>query len=107
MASMLPFPQRYYVPERIREMHRPRLEAAGLWTQPGSEPVQDSFGKRPKKEDVKGEYARAFERDRVRSLLSTWMELVIMTLQVSAQAKASFALYARLLNSQTFIFGME
>lgn len=67
MASMLPFPQRYYVPERIRKMHQPRLEAAGLWTQPGSEPAKDPFGKRPKKEDLKSEYARAFERDRVNS----------------------------------------
>ncbi|KAG2750637.1 hypothetical protein P692DRAFT_20831842 [Suillus brevipes Sb2] len=88
MASMLPIPQRYYVPGRIREMHRPRLEAACLWTQAASEPEKDSFGKRQKKDDPKDEYARAFERDKV-----------------SAQAKASFALYAKLLNGQKFFFG--
>ncbi|KAG1756649.1 outer mitochondrial membrane transport complex protein-domain-containing protein [Suillus paluster] len=88
MASMLPIPQRYYVPGRIREMHRPRLEAAGLWTQLASELQKDSFGKRQKKVDPKDEYARAFERDKV-----------------SAQAKASFALYANLLNEQKFFFG--
>ncbi|KAG1772797.1 outer mitochondrial membrane transport complex protein-domain-containing protein [Suillus occidentalis] len=88
MASMLPIPQRYYVPGRIREMHRPRLEAAGLWTQAASEPEKDSFGKRQKKDDPKDEYARAFERDKV-----------------SAQAKASFALYAKLLDGQKFFFG--
>lgn len=66
MASMLPIPQRYYVPGRIREMHRPRLEAAGLWTQTASESEKDSFGKRQKKEDPKDNYARAFERDKVR-----------------------------------------
>lgn len=88
MASMLPIPQRYYVLGRIREMHRPRLEAAGLWTQAASEPEKDSFGKRQKKDDPKDEYARAFERDKV-----------------SAQAKASFALYAKLLNGKKFLFG--
>ncbi|KAG1827166.1 outer mitochondrial membrane transport complex protein-domain-containing protein [Suillus subaureus] len=88
MASMLPIPQRYYVPGRIREMHRPRLEAAGLWTQAASEAEKDSFGKRQKKDDPKDEYARAFERDKV-----------------STQAKTSFALYAKLLNGQKFFFG--
>ncbi|KAG1754632.1 outer mitochondrial membrane transport complex protein-domain-containing protein [Suillus lakei] len=88
MSSMLPIPQRYYVPGRIREMHRPRLEAAGLWTQAASEPEKDSFGKRQKKNDPKDEYARAFERDKV-----------------SAQAKGSFTLYAKLLNEQKFFFG--
>lgn len=70
MASMLPIPQRYYVPGRIREMYRPRLEAAGLWTQATSEPEKDSFGKRQKKDDPKDEYARAFERDKVQYSLS-------------------------------------
>lgn len=28
---MMPIPQRYYVPDRIRELYRPRLEAVGLW----------------------------------------------------------------------------
>ena len=28
---MLPIPQRYFVPNRIRQMHQPRLEAVGLW----------------------------------------------------------------------------
>ncbi|KAF8587401.1 hypothetical protein K439DRAFT_823305 [Ramaria rubella] len=31
LASMLSVPQRYYVPRRIRESYRPRLEAVGLW----------------------------------------------------------------------------
>ncbi|KAF8506362.1 hypothetical protein BU17DRAFT_57726 [Hysterangium stoloniferum] len=31
IASLLPVPQRYYVPSRIRDTYRPRLEAAGLW----------------------------------------------------------------------------
>jgi sorting and assembly machinery component 37 len=34
---MLPVPQRYYVPRRIKEGYRPRLEAVGLWVI-GNEP---------------------------------------------------------------------
>lgn len=29
---MMPIPQRYYVPNRIRELYKPRLETIGLWS---------------------------------------------------------------------------
>lgn len=32
LASMLPVPQRYYVPDRIRNLYKPRLETSGLWS---------------------------------------------------------------------------
>ncbi|KAG9019568.1 hypothetical protein FRB90_000476 [Tulasnella sp. 427] len=31
LASFLPIPQKYYIPSRLRDMYKPRLEAAGLW----------------------------------------------------------------------------
>ncbi|KIO32509.1 hypothetical protein M407DRAFT_18562 [Tulasnella calospora MUT 4182] len=31
LASFLPIPQKYYVPGRLRDMYKPRLEAADLW----------------------------------------------------------------------------
>ena len=31
LASKLPLPQRYYLPDRLRDTHQPRLDAAGLW----------------------------------------------------------------------------
>lgn len=31
LASHLSLPQRYYLPDRLRESYQPRLEAAGLW----------------------------------------------------------------------------
>ncbi|KDQ17975.1 hypothetical protein BOTBODRAFT_29290 [Botryobasidium botryosum FD-172 SS1] len=31
LAEVLPFPHKYYIPGRLREVYRPRLEAAGLW----------------------------------------------------------------------------
>ncbi|KAL5489749.1 hypothetical protein ACEPAI_4581 [Sanghuangporus weigelae] len=32
LAELFPVPQRYYVPDRLRGMYKPRLEAAGLWS---------------------------------------------------------------------------
>ena len=32
LAHVLPVPQRYYLPDRIRKLYKPRLDAAGLWT---------------------------------------------------------------------------
>lgn len=31
LASILPWPQKFYVPGRLRDMHKPRLEAATFW----------------------------------------------------------------------------
>ena len=31
LASRLLLPQRYYLPDRLRETYKPRLEQAGLW----------------------------------------------------------------------------
>ncbi|KAG0697614.1 hypothetical protein DFH29DRAFT_878603 [Suillus ampliporus] len=77
MASMLSISQRYYVPRRIHEMHRPC-----------------SIGKQPKKDNPKNEYMRAFEQDKV-------------LLEVFSQARAPFAtLCAKLLDEQK-IFSRE
>jgi sorting and assembly machinery component 37 len=75
-ASLLPVPQRYYVPGRIRESYRPRLEAAGLWRLAGEEERQELgesssrrtgfFGTRKEKVlDEKTIYKKTFERNRV------------------------------------------
>ncbi|EJD02483.1 uncharacterized protein FOMMEDRAFT_109896 [Fomitiporia mediterranea MF3/22] len=32
LSELFPIPLRYYVPDRLREIYKPRLEAAGLWT---------------------------------------------------------------------------
>jgi sorting and assembly machinery component 37 len=66
---MLPIPQRYYVPGRIRESFRPRLEAAQLWNLPGIE-EEVKFWERsrlnmPKEEDQKAKFKRVFEREKV------------------------------------------
>lgn len=68
LVSMLPLPQRYYVPNRLRQLTKPRLEAAGLWNLPGIEqeekkPFKDE--KLKKKEDPKDKYLKVFEREKV------------------------------------------
>ncbi|KZT68149.1 hypothetical protein DAEQUDRAFT_341084 [Daedalea quercina L-15889] len=87
MASMLPVPQRYYVPSRIRESYRPRLEAAELWDIPGIEQEEEedrtsAFRKdrRRKKETKAQKFKRVFEREKVidkaRAFLSSYAALL-------------------------------
>ena len=45
---MMPIPQKYYVPNRIRELHKPRLEAVGLWpTETETAPEESKLGASP------------------------------------------------------------
>lgn len=74
---MLPIPQRYYVPERLRNSYKPRLEAAGLWSASTSETDNDetrsAFQKisKPKRKDkqAKQKAKKAFEREKVHYFL--------------------------------------
>ncbi|KAG2738176.1 hypothetical protein P692DRAFT_20823449 [Suillus brevipes Sb2] len=79
MACMLSRSQRYYVPRRMHEMHRPR-----------------SFGKRPKKDDPKNEYARAFASEQDKVLLG-----------VFPQARTSFATRCAKLSEGQKFFSSE
>ncbi|KAL1741320.1 hypothetical protein HDZ31DRAFT_45690 [Schizophyllum fasciatum] len=88
LASRLPIPQRYYMPGRIRELHRPRLTTAGLWN-----PGADDGERRPLKEAIKprpsqsASYARAFEREKALE-----------------KARSSLDVYARRLQSNKLFF---
>lgn len=73
LANMLPLPQRYFVPGRIREYHRPRLETVEMWNLPGIEQEEGEksrwFGEKPKpppEGEPKEKFKRAFEREKVR-----------------------------------------
>jgi sorting and assembly machinery component 37 len=81
-------PWRYYVPGRLRESYRPRLEAAGLWNLSLEEPKETSSKKTLgvfafKTEvtlDEKGVYKRTFEREKVGDLmLPKWFACSIFT----------------------------
>jgi sorting and assembly machinery component 37 len=71
LAKMLPIPQRYYVPARIRESYRPRLEAVQLWNLPGIEQEEKPHFwereklKEPTEGDRKEKFKRVFEREKV------------------------------------------
>ncbi|EGN95396.1 hypothetical protein SERLA73DRAFT_186359 [Serpula lacrymans var. lacrymans S7.3] len=90
LASMLPIPQRYYVPGRIRDSYKPRLEASELWSLPGIEQEKESpFGEKEKKKDnSKDKYVRVFEQEKV-----------------LAKARSCLDLYANLLQGKPFFFG--
>jgi len=69
---MMPIPQRYYVPNRIRELHKPRLEFVGLWPTEPETPSEQSklgaslLGKPPPKKDPKEIAKSAFALEQVR-----------------------------------------
>lgn len=67
LASDMPFPQKYYVANRIREAYRPRLQAVGLWSLSDTEEEQMGILERDKKKkrSYKVTFERAFERDKV------------------------------------------
>lgn len=68
---MLPVPQRYYVPRRIRETYRPRLEAVGLWLI-ANEPEGRHEGRKveiPKGETKEETYKRAYAQAKVCSCI--------------------------------------
>lgn len=69
---MLPIPQRYYVPTRIRESYQPRLEAVNLWNLPGIEQAEEEQkhkfwekAKAPVEGEPKEKFKSVFERERV------------------------------------------
>ncbi|KIJ41221.1 hypothetical protein M422DRAFT_229684 [Sphaerobolus stellatus SS14] len=61
-ASMLPVPQRYYVPRRIRESYKSRLEVAGLWSVASSPeiPEDNRFLRKKPLQEEKEKMKRAF-----------------------------------------------
>ncbi|EKM55137.1 uncharacterized protein PHACADRAFT_120191 [Phanerochaete carnosa HHB-10118-sp] len=99
LAVMLPIPQRYYVPERIRLSWKPRLEAAELWDVVGIEEEEErerqrfSFGlqkKRTKKNQDKLKFKETFERKRV-----------------TDKAKAFLDIYSRMLGDRSLFYSND
>jgi len=90
LVSMFPIPQRYYVPGRIRDSYRTRLEASGLWNIPGGEQEEEKpFReiKKPVVQDRSTKYTEVFEREK--------------TLE---KARSLFDLYQRLLGGKRFFY---
>ncbi|EIW60369.1 uncharacterized protein TRAVEDRAFT_145706 [Trametes versicolor FP-101664 SS1] len=100
LVSMLPVPQRYYVPNRLRASHKTRLQAVELWDVPEDEEEEEEeqrrvvFGRR--KKFKLGPTAqtlhckKSFEREKV-----------------VEKAKALFEVYDKLLGDYQFFNGSE
>ncbi|KAK7020448.1 hypothetical protein R3P38DRAFT_3397759 [Favolaschia claudopus] len=91
LAYALPIPQRYYVPSRIRNMYRSRLEAAGLWPHESIESRRPLFpsstGLRASSDDHKEQIAQTFQHEKIVQL-----------------ARDSLDIYARLLGTKRLIY---
>ncbi|TFK55127.1 hypothetical protein OE88DRAFT_1674733 [Heliocybe sulcata] len=88
LAGMLPVPQRYYVPARIRDIYKPRLEASELWDVPGEEVEEKpKFGEKKKEEAKEHKFKQVFQREKV-----------------VEKARACLDIYARLLGRKRFFF---
>ncbi|KAI0636991.1 hypothetical protein C8Q77DRAFT_1168735 [Trametes polyzona] len=100
LISMLPIPQRYYVPARIRMSHKTRLEATELWDVPEVEEQEQEeqrrvvFGKKRKPKpnpDVETHhFKKVFQREKV-----------------VEKAKSLFDVYDRLLGDHQFFSGSD
>ncbi|KAF8623482.1 hypothetical protein AX15_006265 [Amanita polypyramis BW_CC] len=89
LSSMFPLPHRYYVPTRIREIYKPRLETSGLWSVPEVEkepknPFQQTSSGIEKVANT-NIFQQAFEKEKA-----------------VEKAKAIFDIYARLLKTTYF-----
>ncbi|CAE6437473.1 unnamed protein product [Rhizoctonia solani] len=92
LAKLMAFPQRLYLPSRLRKMHQPRLEAIGMWdahfieepeaTKPTTKAPQQ-LGIPPAQT-----YKHAFARERLLD-----------------KARKAFDLLSALLNENDFIYG--
>lgn len=68
LVSLLPFPQRFYMPDRIRKLQRERLQSAFLWEEDEeAQKIQKhqklSLNVEPRKDDDK--IQRVFRSERV------------------------------------------
>ncbi|KAG6814531.1 hypothetical protein H0H92_000057 [Tricholoma furcatifolium] len=83
LVNMYSIPQRYYTPFRLREMHRLRLQMAGLWDLPTKENEEKKPFEKEKtkaKEDNKKVFQETFSREKVlektRDILDVYARLV-------------------------------
>ncbi|KAJ3929140.1 MAG: outer mitochondrial membrane transport complex protein-domain-containing protein [Lentinula lateritia] len=86
-----PVPQRYYVPHRLRQSYKRRLEGAGLWSLPGIEQDTKHLSKHRapnEKVNPRDRFLKVFEREKVLE-----------------KARTTLDIYTRLLGKGTFFNG--
>ncbi|KAJ3905044.1 outer mitochondrial membrane transport complex protein-domain-containing protein [Lentinula edodes] len=86
-----PVPQRYYVPHRLRQSYKRRLEGSGLWSLPGIEQETKHISKNRvpnEKVNPRDRFLKVFEREKVLE-----------------KARTTLDIYTRLLGEGTFFNG--
>ncbi|KAJ3916828.1 hypothetical protein F5877DRAFT_45798 [Lentinula edodes] len=86
-----PVPQRYYVPHRLRQSYKRRLEGSGLWSLPGIEQETKHISKNRapnEKVNPRDRFLKVFEREKVLE-----------------KARSTLDIYTRLLGEGTFFNG--
>ncbi|KAH9854213.1 Tom37 C-terminal domain-containing protein [Lenzites betulinus] len=105
LVSMLPVPQRYTVPARIRESHKVRLQEVDLWDVPEESEEEE-------KDEEEEKHHRIVSRKRRKKKSGTnagplQFKQAFGREKVVEKAKALFNLYDRLLGSHRFFNGRE
>ncbi|KAJ3857024.1 outer mitochondrial membrane transport complex protein-domain-containing protein [Lentinula lateritia] len=78
IVHRFPIPQRYYVPHRLRQSYKRRLEGAGLWSLPGIEQDTKHLSKdRAPNEKVnpRDRFMKVFEREKVLEKARTTLDI--------------------------------
>lgn len=92
LAKLMPFPQRLYVPGRLRRMHQPRLEAIGMWdahyVEEPEPPKPTTKTPEPAGVPPAQVYKHAFARERLLD-----------------RARTAFGLLSKLLDEREYIYG--
>lgn len=89
LVSMLPVPQRYYVPDRIRSLYKPRLETSGLWSHLVNEKNPEKNIKSPSSKPTLRTpvFTQVFEQEKV-----------------AEKTRSTLSIYQRLLGSKDFVY---
>lgn len=85
LVSMLPVPQRYYVPDRIRSLYKPRLETSGLWSHLVNE--KNIKSQSPKPTLRTPVFTQVFEQEKF-----------------AEKARSTLSIYQRLLGGKDFVY---
>ncbi|KAJ3535183.1 hypothetical protein NM688_g7015 [Phlebia brevispora] len=99
LVSLLPVPQRYFLPKRIRESYRPRLEAVELWSAEG---VADE----EEEEKIRFAFRRATRKTKKQAEEKKKRHLFARD-KVLEKARAFFDIYTKLLGDNTYFYSSE
>lgn len=113
LVTLLPIPQRYFLPRRIRESFRPRLEAVELWSPENVADEEEEerlhfsfrrFARTGKKDTIKREKRHKYAREQVSGYDQRACEIAESVIQVLKKARTFFDSYATLLGHSTFFY---